>query len=128
VLVEALRAAIDTKGEYFVPDGKVPLQAADQEVVREIFYRRYIDGEDSEKKSTEAQRKAFKHAVQRAVERDIINGEKDGGGRQMLWFKRDEGVLEEFCPVLSGVLSGSGHFWLKVVLSGFVRGFVRSAY
>ena len=64
VLVDALRAAIETKGEYFVPEGKVPLQAADQSVVREIFGRRYIDGEEDEQKSKGACRKAFKRAIE----------------------------------------------------------------
>jgi hypothetical protein len=93
VLIEALRAAIETKGEYFVREGKVPLQAVDQTVVRENFSRRYIDGEEDEKKSAHAVRQAFRRALQAAVERDTINGEKVGG-RQLLWFVRDEGVLE----------------------------------
>ena len=93
MLLEALRAAIETRGEYFKPEGKVPLQAADQAVVREIFCRRYIDGEDDDKRSANATRMAFKRAVQTAVERQIINGEKVGG-RQLLWLIKDEGVLD----------------------------------
>jgi AAA domain len=95
VLVEALRAAIETKGEYFVPEGKVPLQAADQKTVRDIFGRRYIDGEEDEQRSKGACKQAFKRAIEAAVEGGTINGEKTTGGRQLLWFARDEGVLEK---------------------------------
>jgi AAA domain len=93
VLYEALQTAIDTKGEYHTPEGKVPLQAADEAIVRDIFYRRFIDGEEDALKSLDARRKAFKRALHTAVERGVVNGEKVGT-RQLLWFKRNEGVLE----------------------------------
>jgi hypothetical protein len=93
LLIEALRAAIDAKGEHFVPDGKLPLQAVEQNYVREIFYRRYIDAEADAKKSAGAQIQAFKRALQNAVARGVANGQKDDKGRQLLWFVRDEGVL-----------------------------------
>jgi AAA domain len=95
VLVEALRAAIDAKGERFVPDGKLPLQAAEQHYVREIFYRRYVDAEADGHKSGGAQVKAFKRAVEQAVARGLVNGQKGDDGRPMLWFVRDEGTLVE---------------------------------
>jgi hypothetical protein len=94
ILIEALRAALDAKGERFVPDGKLPLQAVDQQQVREIFYRRYIDVETDEKKSAEAKRKAFKRAVETAVAKGVVNGQQDKGV-QLLWFVRDEGTLVE---------------------------------
>ena len=92
LLVEALRAALGTKGEYFTPDGKLPLQAVDEQHVREIFYRRYIDAEEDKKKSHGAQIHAFKRGLENAVGRQIANGQKDDQGRQMLWFVRDEGL------------------------------------
>ena len=124
VLVDALRAAIETKGEYFVPEGKVPLQAADQSVVREIFGRRYIDGEEDEQKSKGACRKAFKRAIEAAVEGGTINGQKADDGRQMLWFARDEGHLRNsfvhFCPRVSSPRR------TKLDETSYKRGFVRS--
>ena len=95
LLIEVLRAAIETRGEYFVPDGKVPLQAADQEVVRELFYRRYIDAEEDTKRSASARRKAFKRAIDMAVEREIIGGQRTDDNRQLLWFRQDEGILQQ---------------------------------
>jgi AAA domain len=95
VLVEALRAAIDAKGERFVPDDKLPLQAAEQRYVREIFYRRYVDAEADGKKSGNAQVKAFGRGVENAVARGLVNGQKGDDGRPMLWFVRDEGTLVE---------------------------------
>jgi hypothetical protein len=95
VLIEALRTALDTKGEHFVPDDRLPLQAVEEQHVREIFYRRYIDVETDEKKSAEARRKAFKRAVENAVVNGVINGQKGKQGQQMLWFVRDEGTLVE---------------------------------
>lgn len=92
LLIEVLRAALDTKGEYFTPDGKVPLQAVDSLHVREIFYRRYVDAEEDKKKSHGAQIKAFGRGLENAVSKKIVNGQKDDRGRQMLWFVRDEGV------------------------------------
>ena len=67
LLIEVLRAALDTKGEYFTPDGKVPLQAVDSLHVREIFYRRYVDAEEDKKKSHGAQIKAFGRGLENAV-------------------------------------------------------------
>jgi hypothetical protein len=90
LLVEVLRAAIDAKGEYFTPDGKLPLQAVDQQHVREIFYRRYIDAEEDKKKSHQAQIQGYRRALDNAVAKKIVNGEKDDLGRQLLWFVRDE--------------------------------------
>jgi hypothetical protein len=90
LLVEVLRAAIDAKGEYFTPDGKLPLQAVDQQHVRELFYRRYVSAEEDKKKSHGAQIHAYKRALQNAVAQKIVNGQKDDQGRQMLWFARDE--------------------------------------
>jgi hypothetical protein len=55
LFLEVLRAALDTKGEYFTPDGKLPLQAGDQQYVRELFYRRYVNAEEDKKKSHGAQ-------------------------------------------------------------------------
>ena len=95
LLVEALRTALDTKGEHFVPDGKLPLQAVEQQHVREIFYRRYVDVETDGKKSAGAQIKAFRRAVENAVARGLVNGQKGDDGRPMLWFVRDEGTLVE---------------------------------
>jgi AAA domain/Bifunctional DNA primase/polymerase, N-terminal len=95
MLVEAVRTAIDTKGEHFVPDGKLPLQAVDIQHVREAFYRRYIDAEADAKKSAGAQKEAFKRALSNAVAKQIVNGQKDDKGRQLLWFVRDEGMLVE---------------------------------
>ena len=95
LLVEAVRAAVDAKGEYFVPDGKLPLQAVEQQHVREIFYRRYIDAEPDAKKSANAQMKGFKRALENAVARQLVNGQKDDKGRQLLWLVRDEGVPVE---------------------------------
>src|SRR5262249_15146737 len=91
LLVEVLRAAIDAKGEYFTPDGGLlPLQAVDQQYVREIFYRRYVDGEEDKKKSHGAQTHAYRRALDNAVSRKIVNGQKDDQGRQLLWFVPDE--------------------------------------
>jgi hypothetical protein len=95
LLVEAVRAAIDAKGEYFVPDGKLPLQAVEQQHVREIFYRRYIDAEADAKKSENAQKKGFRRALENAVAKELVNGQKDDKGRQLLWLVRDEGVPVE---------------------------------
>jgi hypothetical protein len=95
VLIEALRAAIEAKGEHFVPDGKLPLQAAEQQYVREIFYRRYIDAEADAQKSAAAQKSAFKRALENAVAKQVVNGQKDDKGRQLLWFVRDEGMPVE---------------------------------
>ena len=95
VLVEALRAAIDTKGEHFVPDGRLPLQAVDEQHVREIFYRRYIDAEPDKTKSADAQKSAFKRALQNAVAKKLVNGQKGDRGQQLLWFVCDEGILDK---------------------------------
>jgi hypothetical protein len=91
LLVEVLRAALDTKGECFTPDGKLPLQAADSQQVRELFYRRYVDVEEDEHKSRGAQKQAYKRGVEGAIAKQIVNGQKDDQGRQLLWFVRDEG-------------------------------------
>ena len=91
LLVEALRAALDAKGEYFTPDGKLPLQAVDSQHVRELFYRRYVDVEEDEHKSRGAQKQAYKRGVEGAIAKKIVNGQKDDQGRQLLWFVRDEG-------------------------------------
>jgi hypothetical protein len=93
VFMEALRSALDAKGERFVPDGKLPLQAVDQVHVREFFYRHYITAEADERKSAGAQIHAFKRALQNAVAKRVVNGQKGDKGQQMLWFARDEGVL-----------------------------------
>ena len=66
LLVEVLRAAIDAKGEYFAPDGKLPLQAADQQHVRELFYRRYVNAEEDAAKSHSAQKNAYKRGLDKA--------------------------------------------------------------
>ena len=91
LLVEVLRAALDGKGEYFTPDGKLPLQAVDSQHVRELFYRRYVDVEEDEHKSRGAQKQAYKRGVEGAITKKIVNGQKDNQGRQLLWFVRDEG-------------------------------------
>jgi AAA domain/Bifunctional DNA primase/polymerase, N-terminal len=91
LLVEILRAALDTKGEYFTPDGKLPLQVVDSRHVRELFYRRYVDVEEDEHKSRGAQKQAYKRGVEGAIAKKIVNGQKDDQGRQLLWFVRDEG-------------------------------------
>ena len=91
LLVEVLRAAIDAKGEYFTPDGKVPLQAVDQQHVRELFYRRYVNAEEGNK-SLNAQKLAYKRALENAIAKKIVNGQRDDQGRQLLWFVRDEAV------------------------------------
>ena len=91
LLVEVLRAALDAKGEYFTPDGKLPLQAVDSQHVRELFYRRYVDVEEDEHKSRGAQKQAYKRGVEGAIAKKIVNGQKDDQGRQFLWFVRDEG-------------------------------------
>ena len=91
LLVEVLRAALDLKGEYFTPDGKLPLQAVDSQHVRELFYRRYVDVEEDEHKSRGAQKQAYKRGVEGAIAKKIVNGQKDDQGRQLLWFVRDEG-------------------------------------
>jgi hypothetical protein len=90
LLVEVLRAAIDAKGESFTPDGKLPLQAADQQHVRELFYRRYVNAEEDKRKSHSAQMHAYKRGLENAIARKIVNGQKDDQGRQLLWFVRDE--------------------------------------
>jgi AAA domain/Bifunctional DNA primase/polymerase, N-terminal len=92
LLVEALRAAIDAKGEYFNPDGKLPLRAADQQHVRELFYRRYVNAEEDAAKSHSAQKNAYKRGLDKAIRRKIVNGQRDDQGRQLLWFVRDEGT------------------------------------
>ena len=92
LLVEAVRAAIDAKGEYFTPDGKLPLQAADQQHVRELFYRRYVNAEEDAAKSHSAQKNAYKRGLDKAIGRKIVNGQRDDQGRQLLWFVRDEGT------------------------------------
>ena len=91
LLVEALRAALDAKGEHFTPDRKPPLQAVDSQHVRELFYRRYVDVEEDEHKSRGAQKQAYKRGVEGAITKKIVNGQKDDQGRQLLWFVRDEG-------------------------------------
>jgi hypothetical protein len=91
LLIEVLRAAIDAKGEYFTPDGKLPLQAVDQQHVRELFYRRYVNAEEG-KKSHGAQIHAYKRGLENAVAKKIVNGQKDDQERQLLWFVRDEAV------------------------------------
>ena len=96
LLVEAVRAAIDAKGEYFVPDGRLPLQAVEQQHVREIFYRRYIDAEPDAKKSANAQMKGFKRALENAVARQLVSGQKDDKGRQLLEFPDGQTVLLHF--------------------------------
>ena len=90
MLLEALRVALDARGEYFTPDGKLPLQAVDQQHVREIFYRRYVNAEEDRKKSHGAQTHAYRGALDNAVARRIVNGQRDDQGRQLLWFARDE--------------------------------------
>jgi len=92
LFVEVLRAALDAKGEYFTPDGKLPLQAVDQQHVRELFYRRYVNAEEDRKKSHGAQIHAYKRALENAVAKEIVNGQRDDQGRQILWFRRDEGT------------------------------------
>ena len=92
LFLEVLRAALDTKGEYFMPDGKLPLQAVDQQYVRELFYRRYINAEEDKKKSHGAQTHAYRRALESAVAKGMVNGQKDDQGRQMLWFAREEGT------------------------------------
>ena len=89
LLVEALRGAIDAKGEYFTPDAKLSLQAVGQQCVREIFYRRYVNAEEGNK-SLNAQKLAYKRALENAIARKIVNGQRDDHGRQLLWFVRDE--------------------------------------
>jgi hypothetical protein len=84
--------ALDAKGEYFTPDGKLPLQAVDQQHVRELFYRRYVNAEEDRKKSHGAQIHAYKRALENAVGKEIVNGQKGDQERQMLWFRRDEGT------------------------------------
>jgi hypothetical protein len=91
LLVEILRAALDARGEYFTPDGKLALQAVDSQHVRELFYRRYVDVEEDEHKSRGAQKQAYKRGVEGAIAKKIVNGQKDDQGRQLLWFVRDEG-------------------------------------
>jgi len=91
LLVEVLRAAIDAKGEYFTPDGKLPLQAVDQQCARELFYRRYVNAEEGSK-SLNAQKLAYKRALENAIVRKIVNGQRDDHGRQLLWFVRDEAM------------------------------------
>jgi hypothetical protein len=104
LFVEVLRAAIDARGEYFTPDGKLPLRAVDQQHVRELFYRRYVNAEEDRKKSASAQIHAYKRALENAVAKGVADGQRDDQGRQMLWFKRDEGTP----PVRVSAPNGSG--------------------
>jgi hypothetical protein len=76
VFIEAVRAAMDVKGERFVPDGKLPLQAVEQQYVREVFYRRYLDAEADGQKSASAQKSAFKRTLENAVARGVVNGQR----------------------------------------------------
>jgi len=92
LFLEVLRAAIDLRGEYFTPDGKLPLRAADQQYVRELFYRRYVNAEEDKKRSHSAQMHAYKRGLENAIAKQVVNGQKDDEGRQLLWFVRDEGT------------------------------------
>ena len=92
LLLDAMRQAMETRGEEFVPDGKAPLRAVQEQYVREIFYRRYIDAEADKAKSDGAQRKAFQRAVHAALNARTVNGQKDAKGNPFLWFVRDEVV------------------------------------
>jgi hypothetical protein len=70
----------------------LPLQAADQQYVRELFYRRYVNAEEDKKKSHGAQTHAYRRALESAVAKGMVNGQKDDQGQQMLWFARNEGT------------------------------------
>jgi hypothetical protein len=42
-----------------------------------------------------AQKSAFKRALENAVAKQVVNGQKDDKGRQLLWLVRDEGMPVE---------------------------------
>ena len=61
-----------------------------EDEVRKIFHRHFIDGEGDPIKSLDAQRKAFTRALKKAIADEVVGGQKDGNGRAMLWFIRQE--------------------------------------
>ena len=72
----------------------MPLQAVEQRLAREVFYRRYIDAEDDDRKSKSAQKSAFKRALNILVNSRILGGQKDSQGNAVLWFAKDEMRVE----------------------------------
>jgi hypothetical protein len=83
----AMREAMRNSGKPFQPDAfATPVQAVDQEAVREIFYEIYAtDGETPEQQQATRQ-KAFKRALDLA-QRDTIRARVLDTGVAMLWFK-----------------------------------------
>ena len=57
---------------------------------RGIFERRH--DEHRQLRSHSAQMHAYKRGLENAIAKQVVNGQKDDEGRQLLWFVRDEGT------------------------------------
>jgi hypothetical protein len=61
-----------------------PVRAADNELIRAEFYRRYLSDGDTEKQRQEARKKAYSRAVKSAQEKRLI-GVSVAGDTTMIW-------------------------------------------
>jgi hypothetical protein len=68
----------------------MPLRVADQENVREAFYRRYVDGEADKEKSEDTKRRAFSRGLKRLIADGVVKGQNTDRGRTLLWFANTE--------------------------------------
>lgn len=93
VFLDAMRAAVATKGEQYHPEDKMPVRAVAEDHVRAHFYKKYIDGEADKIKSEGAQKMAFARSLKKLLAEKFIFGEKDGKGRSRLWFASAEREL-----------------------------------
>jgi hypothetical protein len=84
-LMAAMWAAVDMHGSQFSPDGQPPVKAVQDRHVRNEFYRRYVDGEETKDASRKAQTEAFKRGIKRAIAAGMMCGQRDDGGQQWLW-------------------------------------------
>jgi hypothetical protein len=83
----AMREAMRSAGAPFQPDAfAAPVQAVDQELVREIFYEIYATAGETPEQQREARKKAFRRALDIAQQNTVRAKVLDTGGT-MLWFK-----------------------------------------
>jgi hypothetical protein len=83
----AMREALRSAGAPFMPDAfATPVQAVDQEIVREEFYRAYATDGESPEQQHAARRKAFRRALDTA-QQEIVRARVLDTGVTMLWFK-----------------------------------------
>jgi hypothetical protein len=89
-MLDAVRAALGTHGIQFHPDNKMPLQAVEQDEVRKVFYRQYVDAESDKKKSDSARAHAFSRALKKLIADGLVRGQNTDQEKTMLWLASAE--------------------------------------